>query len=223
MVTIGIDFSLNSPSVCINTGEKLKFISFFNTDGDEWNRKEKPLKKYKRHNELNDIIEVVPYTRNTLEPVEGYSDYSNEQIQKMKDAQLISNTILEKLAKYCWEDTHIAIEGFAYGSKGMSFIDLILFNSFLRKDLARVFGFSNIIVISPKEAKKFAGNGNADKFFMIDAFVKNKANDELLASNPMHQYIANISELESNPKPIDDLVDSYWIMKTAKEKYLKQE
>ena len=58
---------------------------------------------------------------------------------------------------------------------------------------------------------------------MIDAFVKNKANDKLLTNNPMHQYIANILELESNPKPIDDLVDSYWIMKTAKEKYLKQE
>jgi hypothetical protein len=104
----------------------------------------------------------------------------------------------------------------------MSFIDLILFNSFLRKDLARMFGFENIIVISPKEAKKFAGNGNADKFYMINAFRENKQSDPVLKSTEFHRYMCNISEFETNPKPLDDLVDSYWIMKTAKEKYLNQ-
>lgn len=222
MITIGIDFSLNSPSVCIDKGSEMEFVSFFNTDGDEWNRKEKPLKKYKRHNELEGIAKLVPYTRGTSQKVVGYSDYSNEQIQKMQDAQLISELITSKLVRYCCEETKVAIEGFAYGSKGMSFIDLILFNSFLRKDLARAFGFENIIVISPKEAKKFAGNGNADKFFMLNAFRENKQGDTVLANTKFYQYMRNISEFETNPKPLDDLVDSYWIMKTAKEKYLNQ-
>ena len=39
MKKIGIDFSLNSPALCINDGERLSFVSLFNCEGVEWNRR----------------------------------------------------------------------------------------------------------------------------------------------------------------------------------------
>lgn len=223
MTTIGIDFSLNSPGVCIDHGERLEFISFFNTGGDAWDRTGKPLKKYRRHNEIKSLADAsaVPYTRNTHPEIEGYSEYSMEQIQKMNDAIVMANLITGELTKRACGNARIAIEGFAYGSKGMSFIDLIMFNSVLRKSISETYGTGSLIVISPKEAKKFAGNGNADKDYMMSAFVANKAGDPELEASEFHSYMSLISDMESNPKPLDDLVDAYWIMKTAKEKYLK--
>jgi hypothetical protein len=109
MTTIGIDFSLNSPSVCICKENEMEFISFFNTDGDDWDRKEKPIKKYRRHNEIEGIVKIVPYTRGTAETIESYSDYSNEQIRKMHDAGLISELITSELARYCDKDAKVAI------------------------------------------------------------------------------------------------------------------
>lgn len=218
MTFVGIDFSINSPSVCISNNGKLSFMSFFNTNGDDWNRAN-PLKKYTYHNELNGIVKMVPYERNNYAPSEKYSDYSIEQMSKMQDAVLIADLITKEIETNTDDLPKIAIEGFAYGSKGMSFIDLILFNSFLRKNIVERFGVENLIVIAPKEAKKFAGNGNADKEYMINEFIKNPYNDEELDTSKFYRYMANISIDYKNIKPVDDLVDAYWIMKTAKEKY----
>ena len=74
MIRIGIDYSLNSPAVCIDNGEEINFISFFNTEGVEWKR-EKPLKKFHYHNILSNIIEVIPYNRET-----DKSSYQTEQM-----------------------------------------------------------------------------------------------------------------------------------------------
>lgn len=218
MTFIGIDFSINSPSICINKEDNLSFVSFFNTNGDDWNRAT-PLKKYTYHNELKNVVKMVPYERNGYKPIGTYSDYSTEQMSKMQDAVLIANLITNEIATNTIGFPKIAIEGFAYGSKGMSFIDLILFNSFLRKNIVELFGVENLVVISPKEAKKFAGNGNADKEYMIGKFIKNSHNDEALNNSEFHRYMSNISIDYKNIKPVDDLVDAYWIMKTAKEKY----
>lgn len=211
MIKIGIDYSLNSPSICIDNGDSLEFISFFNTDGQVWKR-EKPLKKFHYHNILDNIIRLVPYSRNT-----DKTNYQTEQTSKMRDAAymatLITDTIRECANDY---DIVVSIEGFAYASKGAAFIDLILYNSFLRRELLSAFGFDQLVVVAPTEAKKLAGKGNADKEYMIKAFIENRLGDNLLADNPLYKYVAE-NELDyNNIKPIDDLIDSYWIMRCIK-------
>ena len=209
MIKIGIDFSLISPAVCIYKNGGYKFISFFDDYGKDW-RKSKS-KKFKYHNELSDVIELIPYTR-----IITNDNYRDEQTTKMKSALHISNIIMEKLKQEIGdEQVIIGIEGFSYGSISSSTIDLVMFNSFLRIKLLETFGDDCVVIIAPTEGKKnLSDKGNANKDLMINSFIENKLDDNDLIINPFWNY-CKINNLDyNNIKPIDDLVDSYAILKS---------
>lgn len=212
---VGIDFSLNSPSITIKyvwEGEEhYQFCSFFNTDGREWLMKD--IKAFKNHKALNNNTDVymMPYERKITA-----SDYTEKESQKIADAQQLSQLIVNYIKAFINEtnlkltNIKVAIEGFSYGSKGAAYNDLIMYNSFLRKELLTLTSANNIFVFSPKHAKKLAGNGNADKIYMINAFVENKLKDSLIEKTDLFKYCSSLDM--KNLKPVDDLIDSYFIL-----------
>lgn len=211
MIRIGIDYSLNSPAVTVNDNGKLRFISFFNTEGAEWNRTN-TLKKFLMHNKLIPFVDMRPYSR--TQKLKDWT-YADEQSAKMHDAKMMSSMIFEEIRPYFEDsDCKISLEGFAFQSSSTAFIDLILFNSFLRKDIIEKLGPNKLEIIAPASAKKLAGKGNADKTFMINAFIMNKLEDASLAETELHKWIQNIELDWKNIKPLDDIVDSYFIMKS---------
>ena len=208
MIKIGIDFSLTSPAVCVYKNGEYSFISFFNDGGKDW-RKSKS-KSYRYHNELKDIIEVIPYTRKIDD-----SNYRNEQKTKMADALMIVNLIIEKLKTVIDGDVIIGLEGFSYGSISSSTLDLAMYNSFLRMKLIENFGSDVLNIVSPTEGKKVLfGKGNAKKDDMIQSFIYNRLKDDILESNAFWQYCKENGVDFKQPKPIDDLVDAYGILKS---------
>ena len=210
MINIGIDFSLNSPGVTIEYDDRIKFFSFFNTEGYEWDRPN-PLKKFTHHNAIRDFVTVVPYTRTKTDKKTPYAD---EQMAKMKDASMMTELIMKTISENIHGDKIMfSLEGFAYQSSGASFIDLILFNSFLRKGIIEKWGYDKLMIIAPSAAKKLAGKGNADKEYMINAFRNNVLEDEKLAVTGLYEYANAITDFK-NVKPVDDIVDSYFIMKS---------
>lgn len=212
---VGIDFSLNSPSITIKyvfeNEEHYQFCSFFNTDGREWLMKD--IKAFKNHKALNNNTDVymMPYERKITA-----SDYTEKESQKIADAQQLSQLIVNYIKSFINEtnlkltNIKVAIEGFSYGSKGAAYNDLIMYNSFLRKELLTLTSADNIFVFSPKHAKKLAGNGNADKIYMINAFVENKLKDSLIEKTDLFKYCSSLDM--KNLKPVDDLIDSYFIL-----------
>ena len=207
MIKIGIDFSLTSPAICVYKNDSYSFISFFNDNGKEWKKSKSKLYKY--HNELCDIIDVIPYTRKIDD-----SNYRNEQKTKMADALMIVNLIIEKLKTIIDEDVIIGLEGFSYGSISSSTLDLAMYNSFLRMKLIENFGSNVLNIISPTEGKKMLfGKGNAKKEDMIQSFIDNKLNDDVLINNIFWKYCKKNDVDFKQPKPIDDLVDAYGILK----------
>ena len=209
-IKIGIDFSLISPAICIQkeTGE-YKFVSFFDDYGKDW--KSSKSKKFMYHQHLSELISLFPYTREI-----DNSDYCMEQRTKMKSAKMIADKITEFLKNEIGDATPIiGIEGFSYGSISSSTLDLAMFNSFLRLNLLNTFGDECIKIISPTEGKKkLSGKGNANKDLMIDSFLSNRLNDDNLINNPFWIFCKG-NELDyKNIKPIDDLVDSYAILKS---------
>ena len=212
---VGIDFSLNSPSITIKyvfeNEEHYQFCSFFNTDGREWLMKD--IKAFKNHKALNNNTDVymMPYERKITA-----SDYTEKESQKIADAQQLSQLIVNYIKAFINEtnlkltNIKVAIEGFSYGSKGAAYNDLIMYNSFLRKELLTLTTADNIFVFSPKHAKKLAGNGNADKIYMINAFVENKLKDSLIKKTDLFKYCSSLDM--KNLKPVDDLIDSYFIL-----------
>lgn len=208
MIEIGIDFSLTSPAVCVYKNGEYSFISFFNDGGKDW-RKSKS-KSYRYHNELKDIIEVIPYTRKIDD-----SNYRNEQKTKMADALMIVNLIIEKLKTVIDGDVIIGLEGFSYGSISSSTLDLAMYNSFLRMKLIENFGSDVLNIVSPTEGKKVLfGKGNAKKDDMIQSFIDNRLKDDILESNAFWKYCKENGVDFKQPKPIDDLVDAYGILKS---------
>ena len=208
MIKIGIDFSLTSPAICVYKNDEYSFISFFNDSGKDW--KKSKSKSYKYHQDLCEIIDVIPYTRRI-----DNSDYRNEQKTKMEDALLIVNLIIDKLKSIIDDDVIIGLEGFSYGSISSSTLDLAMYNSFLRMKLIENFGSDCLNIISPTEGKKILfGKGNAKKDDMIQSFIDNRLNDDLLINNIFWKYCRKNGVDFKQPKPIDDLVDAYGILKS---------
>lgn len=208
MIKIGIDFSLTSPAICVYKNDEYSFISFFNDGGKDW--KKSKSKTYRYHNELSEIIEVIPYTRN----IDG-SNYRSEQKTKMSDALMIANLIIEKLKSIIDSDVVIGLEGFSYGSISSSTLDLAMYNSFLRMKLIENFGSDCLHIVSPTEGKKMLfGKGNAKKDDMIQAFIDNRLEDNVLIDNDLWKYCNKNGVDFKQPKPIDDLVDAYGILKS---------
>jgi hypothetical protein len=208
MIKIGIDFSLTSPAICIYKNGEYRFISFFNDGGKDW--KKSKSKSYKYHNELCGIIDIIPYTRQIDD-----KDYRIEQKTKMSDALMIVNIIIDKLKSVIDEDgVIIGLEGFSYGSISSSTLDLAMYNSFLRMKLIENFGSDVLNIISPTEGKKkLFGKGNAKKEDMIQSFIDNRLEDGDLIVNPFWIYCKENGVDYKQPKPIDDLVDAYGILK----------
>jgi Holliday junction resolvasome RuvABC endonuclease subunit len=200
---IAIDFSINSTAICVQNHQKLKWFNFVsNLDLNK--------KAFKCHKELVELgINIIGYDRNKPKDLE----YTDEQAFKLNNSNYLSYTIINTLAPYINEDTQWAIEGYSYGSKGNSFIDLITYNTMLKAKIMRV-SKNDIQVYAPKTVKKsFTGNGNANKPMMVEAF---KSREDLV-DDAFKKYIDSHSFGDNIPKPIDDLVDAFAILEFLKE------
>lgn len=209
MIKIGIDFSLISPAICIYKDGEYSFISFFDDHGKNW--KEGKSKDYNYHRQLSEIMELNPYTREI-----DKKNYREEQRTKMRAAKMIAHKISNRLVELVGdEEVIIGLEGFSYGSISSSTLDLALFNSFLRIKLLEDFGEDCLVIISPTEGKKnLSGKGNAKKDDMIQAFIENRTDDPDIERCPFWKFCKE-NELDyKNIKPIDDLVDSYGILRS---------
>ena len=209
MIKIGIDYSLISPAICVYKDGEYSFISFFDDYGKNWQAGK--IKAFHYHKELSEFMEMNPYTRHI-----DKKDYREEQKTKMTAAKMIAHKISNRLVELVGdEEVIIGLEGFSYGSISSSTLDLALFNSFLRIKLLEDFGEDCLVIISPTEGKKnLSGKGNAKKDDMIQAFIENRTNDLDIERCPFWKYCKE-NELDyKNIKPIDDLVDSYGILRS---------
>jgi hypothetical protein len=216
MINIGIDFSLNSPGSCIETADgQYKFITFFNYGNRIWDEEGKKIPKaFSVHKELIDDEAILgfPYTRDVTS-----KEFLPRERQKLYDAGNISSLMINVFSTLFNDDkVSIGLEGFSYGSKGNSFIDIIQYNTFLRKELIDKYSVEKLSIFQPSHVKKVAGKGNGNKHFMIKAFQDDVLNDKNLRSTKLWKWCKGKDFSIKIPKPLDDLVDSYFIVQTLK-------
>ena len=127
MNLVAIDFSITSTAVCVSTPEKIHWFNFAsNLDLNK--------KAFKVHKDLEDLgLNIIGYERNKPKDL----TYTQEQSFKINNANQLSYSIINAIAPYINEDTLFGIEGYSYGSKGNSFIDLITYNTFLKSKILR--------------------------------------------------------------------------------------
>ena len=191
---VGIDFSINSTSVVIKLPESHIYMSFV----PNYNPK---LKGFKTHEELKKPLIVCSYNKNSVS-----SSSVEEQSMKLKNADELSDLIIDTLKTFDIVPSEIRIEGFSFGSKGNSFIDLITYNTFLKVKLIKEYGHI-IKVVPPKTLKKlYTGNGNASKCDMLKTFMSTN-------TGRLQQKIKALGFIKEDeeftiPKPIDDICDA---------------
>jgi Holliday junction resolvasome RuvABC endonuclease subunit len=191
----GLDFSINSTALAIKIGDTPLLFSFVP------NYKSGKA-AFKVHDALKGIVTTIGYTKEA-----SSKDSLEDQCIKLRNADNLSNEIITIFDLLSLENpiTEIRIEGFSYASKGNSFIDLIMFNTFLKVKLIQKFGHI-IKVVPPKTLKKaYTGNGNASKCDMVRHYM-NSSNEKL------QQKILEMNIVKEDdfviPKPIDDICDA---------------
>jgi len=162
----------------------------------------------------NKTILGFPYYRQVKD-----KDFLLREREKLTDGQNIADLISNILITLYGTQNHkIALEGFSYGSKGNSFIDIVQYNTFLRNEIVNGWGVENISIYQPSHVKKLAGKGNANKHYMVKAFQDDVFNDKDLRKTDLWKWTQDKDFTEKIPKPIDDLVDAYFILNANKEK-----
>ena len=185
---IGIDYSLSSPGVCVNTSEEefryedCKFYYLTNT------------KKYQ-----GTFKEKMAFGTSAVEYIgTQHRPYSSEPERYNN----IANWAIDIIKSYTWWQEHpiIQIEDYSFGSTGRVFH--IAENLGLLKYKLKIECGWDYTLLAPSVIKKFATDkGNANKELMLGAFQEDTGvNLELL--------------LDSSVKsPITDIADAYFICK----------
>ena len=190
---IGIDYSLSSPGICVNTSEEefryedCKFYYLTNTKKYEGTFKEKMAFG-------TSAVEYIgtPHRPYSSEP-ERYNNIANWAIDIIKlygDAKTGINRIKPT----------IQIEDYSFGSTGRVFH--IAENLGLLKYKLKIECGWDYTLLAPSVIKKFATDkGNANKEIMLSAFQGDTG--------------VNLGELfdSSAKSPISDVVDAYFICK----------
>ena len=205
MVYVTIDFSLNSPGICIfNTESNTHhYISYV-----------KPGLGTKKEQKLQEDISLLDDV--TLIYQEDwkttFGDYSKNELAKvrryMATADAIINIILDVTKSK--QDYIVAFEGTSYGSKmgTNNIIDMAAGAAILKEQMITQLHVKDILTVAPTTIKKFAGKGNMKKEDMWKVFLDNQD----LSSSPFWKFCQSHREDKKLVKPIDDLVDSYFIL-----------
>ena len=191
--------SKNSPGVCIREDQKLTFVSFI--------RATETKKNTGHFSTLRDKgVQIVLHSRSTK-----IKEYSELELWKIEDASILAKTIVENLPD---EVDLIGIEGFSYGSKGNSGLDIAGYAYCLREELFEKYG-KKLCVFSPSNVKKQAGKGNAGKPEIKKFFLETQ--DPTLKQNAFWKSLYENEIVDE--KPVDDLIDAYFVQECTRQHF----
>ena len=203
---ITIDFSLNSPGICVfnSNTEQYHFISYLKRTG---------TKKAIKMQEDFALIEGVTLV---FQPDwESHVDYSSIELAKIKRYDIMSHDIIELITKHIdKEDSFkIAFEGVSYGSSAgtNNIIDMAAAASILKIKLLKYFKPEDILTIAPSTIKKHAGKGNMNKLALWEVFINNSTGEKFLEETNFWKFAKTVEFGKSIPKPFDDLVDAFYL------------
>ena len=136
---IGMDISLNSTAVVIESGGKTTILSFTNKKDNNIYIKEL------------DRCGVKFFHNNR----EVSKDYSENEILKLRHYNMISDLIVNEIQKYIdvSENTYCQIEGYSFSKNTSSILDIVGLSTLIRSNLIKLIPLIDITIISPSTLK----------------------------------------------------------------------
>jgi hypothetical protein len=205
-MTLGIDFSIKSTAITAQREDEYSFYTFA--------RKGVIKEDVKAALESCGVfvVETSEVTATGKKPTIG-----DRERASLEDSQLLINAILESFPDPI---DRFGIEGFSFASTGNRLAQISGYQWVLRWELMKKgVNPENFQVYSPMTVKATAGKGNFGKQEMIQAFID--CDEQSLNSNGFHQALKQSPSNFQNKKggwlkPVDDLIDSWWVLKTLK-------
>lgn len=215
MIFVGIDFSLNSPGICLSDAGEFTFLSVFNTSKVYKGKKELLDTDYDRYPEISLARRAPNLKMNLVRYESPDGSYDQKQAAKLiNNKERVKNIVKIITDNVSTHDIIIGIEGYSYSSATTNIIDIAETVGILKYVLAEWLGAGRIHTFAPSEIKKFAtGKGNANKVAMYEKFLEQElALAEFLKKEKMIEEYKNILS------PFDDLIDAYYIAKILESK-----
>lgn len=205
MNLIGFDFSINKPAACVRINNKYRFFGW-------------PHSLQKKLPAIYESAEVILATR-TDDKDKG-PDVSSKMRYEVRNARYIAEMIVGTLEPYLNRNTYIGFEGMSYGSSGDVVLQLGGYKYMIMDELSKLVPLENMFTYSPITVKKTAdcSKRGTPKSEVIESFIRNsyptplrdalRENKELFMKKGGKNFIDHL----------DDIVDSYWVLETLREK-----
>ena len=218
---IGIDISLNSTAVFIETSNNKYILSFTN----------------KKDNNIY-IKELARFGVKFFHLFrESSSDYSTNEIIKLKHYNMLSEMITSEIIKLIntEEKTYCQIEGYSFSKNTSSILDIVSLSTLIRSNLIKNINDIELTIISPSTLKletcklvyepidigkkkpklKFVNNQGISG----GSFKKPQMYRSLIEGNidtPIYEMLLTYKDLmdrEKIPNPIEDIIDATFACK----------
>ena len=219
---VGIDFSINSPGICIIHDETCHWIS--NSIGPKTKADQAYVEKIKACSDVSYIQFGGDST--SQESIDSYSDNEYRKIIRyISRANQIMEIIFTTIESLKYKGPiHFGFEGFSYGSNTNNIIDIAIATGFLKERLIDYCAYNSIDmtldVMAPGTIKKHAGSGRYNKKEMYEVFAENRHADNKLGESDFWNLAQSIKGLKKLPKPTDDLIDAYFVANALMGKYV---
>lgn len=213
---VGIDYSITSPSIAILQNGTYNFAVFPRTHSVTSNLREE------LHQSQVSVINVAE-----TETLPKKAALTLTERRALQDAQQQIQTLmgyLSPLLTGSMDRVQIAIEGLSFASTSSRLSQISGYQWLLRRELLALgLPLDHLWIFTPNQVKATAGKGNFSKEEMITAFISEQ--ETKLLTHPLHIKLNHTPELFQTKrgnwlKPLDDICDAYWIIKTL-EKNLK--
>ena len=221
---IGIDISINSTAIFIETNGIEKILSFTNKKDNNIYIKE-----------LNRSgVNFIHFDRKILK------DYTDNELSKMRHYIDISDSIIDKILSIIdlTKKTYCQIEGYSFSKNTSSILDIVSLSTLIRSKLLVNIKDIDMKIISPSSLKLEAckmvykpidigkkkpkyeyknslgiSGGSFKKHDMYRAIIDGKI--DCIIYDFLNDYI-HILEMAKIPNPIEDIIDSIFACKILK-------
>ena len=196
---VTIDFSINSPGLCILKDGKPHFISYL-----------KPKTGTKKEQKLQEEMAMLDDV--TLIYQEE-PNIDKQELTRVLRHKSIANGLLDIIIEHTDPNQPYGFyfEGSSYGTSRFgtnSLIDLASASSILKSLMVDKFDVKAMEVYAPTTIKKHAGKGNMSKLQMWEAFLELDA----LQGSQLWNFCQQFRGTKKIMKPLDDLVDAYYLL-----------
>jgi hypothetical protein len=195
---VSVDFSLNSPGICIYQEDtnKYHFISYIKEG--QGTKKERAWQEDISHLDGVTLIHQPDWGK--------HQDYSSVELAKIRRYSQTADDIINLILNITNTKKQyiISFEGTSFGSKmgTNNIIDMAAGAAILKERMLSQLQILDIQTIAPTTIKKHAGKGN----------MNNVLEDQVLAEHPLLDFcVKEIGPSKKIPKPFDDLVDAYFL------------